>query len=102
MPWSSSDSPRRSLAEVQPDQLVRIEHILFDTLKDLCHGIGIVEGDVLRCRRTSRAVVLLETLAGRTIILDGDWARFVQVRVVDVARPMLFDQPDPAEILAPA
>jgi hypothetical protein len=89
MPWSRADSRKRSLAEVQPDQLVRVEHILFDMLKDLCHGIGIVEGDVLRCRRSSRAVVLLETAAHRTVIMDGDWARFVQICVLDSAQPRL-------------
>jgi len=99
MPWSRTDSRQCSLAEVQADQLVRIEHILFDMLKDLCHGLGIVEGGVLRCRRTSRAIVLLESPVGRTIILDGDWARFVQVRVLDAARPVLSGRPDSAESL---
>jgi hypothetical protein len=72
----------RSLAEIRPGESVRIEHILFDMLKDLCSGIGIAEGDVVRCRRTSNAVILLETSTGRTVILDGDWARFVEVRLL--------------------
>ena len=69
----------RSLAEIRPGQRVRVEPILFEMLKDLCRGIGIVEGDVVRCRRTSRAVVLLEVASGRTVILESDWARFVEV-----------------------
>jgi hypothetical protein len=74
-----ADSLHRSLAEVEPDEVFRIEHILFDTLPDRCGGMGIAEGDVLRCRRTSRALVLLETNDGRTLIMDGDWAPFIQV-----------------------
>jgi len=48
----------------------------------LCNDIGIAEGDVVRCRRTSRAVILLETTPGRTVILDSDWARFVAFSVI--------------------
>jgi hypothetical protein len=102
MPWSRPHPRRHSLAEIQPEQLFRIEHILFDMLKDLCHGLGIIEGDVLRCRRTSRSVVLLETLDGRTIILDADWARFVQVRVIYAAQRLLPVEPAVAESLASA
>jgi hypothetical protein len=73
----------RSLADIEPFEIVRIERILFDTLKDLCHGIGLAEGDVVSCRRASRAVLLLETAERRTLIIDCDWARFIQVSVQD-------------------
>jgi hypothetical protein len=84
-----SDPLVRSLAEVRPNDLIRVEHILFDSLREECHGIGIAEGDVLRCRRSSRAVLLLETSAGRTLILDSDWARFIQVRPAESTQQAL-------------
>jgi hypothetical protein len=71
------------LADIEPCQTVRIVRILFDTLKDLYYGIGIAEGDVLHCRRASRAALVLETSEHRTLVLDSDWARFVQVDIVD-------------------
>ncbi len=72
-------SSLRSLAEVHPDETIRIERILFGSLKDLCYGIGLEEGSTMHCRQNSRAIVLLETPGGRTVVLDADWARFIQV-----------------------
>jgi hypothetical protein len=72
----------RSLADVQPDERVAIEHVLFGTLKTLCDDLGIHGGEAVRCRRSTRAVLVLENETGRTVILDQDWARFVEVRPV--------------------
>ncbi len=69
----------RSLADVGPSETVRIERILFHTLQDLCYGLGLEVGDVVRCRRATRSILVLETETGRTIIVDTDWARFVEV-----------------------
>jgi hypothetical protein len=74
-------STRMSLASIRDGEKVRIERILFDKLKDLCYSLGIEEGKVVRCRHNTRAVLLLETGAARTIIIDQDWARFVQVLI---------------------
>jgi hypothetical protein len=71
------------LADVKTAQTVRIECILFDSLKDLCYGVGLAEGDVIRCRRASRSALVLETAEHRTLIFDSDWARFVQVKSVE-------------------
>lgn len=71
-----------SLAGVCDGETVRIERILFDTLRDLCHDVGLAEGDVVHCRHNSNAVLLLGTDEGRTIILDSDWARFIQAAPV--------------------
>jgi hypothetical protein len=72
-------STRMSLAAVRDGEKVQIDRILFDKLKNLCYNLGIEEGKVVRCRHNTRAVLLLETGASRTIIIDQDWARFVQV-----------------------
>jgi hypothetical protein len=72
----------RSLADIQPDERVAIEHVLFGTLKALCDELGIHEGKEVRCRRSTRSVLVLENETGRTVILDQDWARFVEVRSV--------------------
>jgi hypothetical protein len=75
----------RCLAEVGPSETVRVERILFHLLKDLCYDLGLEEGDVLRCRRASRAFLVLETAAGRTIIMEMDWARFIEVSLANFA-----------------
>lgn len=77
--------PHRWLAQALPDETVRIERMLFKVLRDLCIGLGVVEGDVVRCRTVTESIVLLETPGGRTIVIDQDWARFIEVGPVDGA-----------------
>lgn len=72
----------RSLADIRPNERVSIKHVLFGTLKVLCGDLGLHEGAEVRCRRATRSVLVLENERGRTVILDQDWARFVEVRSV--------------------
>jgi hypothetical protein len=81
------DPGLRSLAEVEPGETVQVERIPLDSLKDLCWSVRIGEGDILRCRRTSREVCVLETETGNGLLVDGDWAHFIQVRSVSPAGP---------------
>lgn len=69
----------RSLADVRRDDCVRIEAVLFGTLQAHVHALGLNEGEVVRCRSATRGALLLETRAGRTVILDPDLARFVEI-----------------------
>jgi hypothetical protein len=75
----------RSLADVAPEQTVRVERILFEMLRELCHSKGLDEGDLVECRRASDKVVILRNGAGRSVIVDADWARFVQVSLSEPA-----------------
>lgn len=85
----------RCLAEVSASERVRVERILFHVLQDLCYDLGLEEGDVLRCRRASRSFIVLETAGGRTIIMETDWARFIEVSSADEpADPIVFDAMD--------
>lgn len=71
--------PVRSLAAARTGEAVVIRRILFGTLRALCAELGVREGDVIRCRAGTPSHILLETMSGRTIPLDRDWARFIQV-----------------------
>jgi len=73
-----SHSPR-SLAAVDTGEIVEIRRILFDVLRGLCADLGVREGDVVRCRANTPSHLLLETAAGRTVALERDWARFIQI-----------------------
>lgn len=79
MPQANLPAVRHSLAEIRPHETVQIQTILFDTLKELCSGLGVGEGDVLCCLRTSASVLLLQTAAGRKVLVETDWARFIAV-----------------------
>ena len=77
----------RSLAEIRPSDTVQIRTILFGTLKDLCHGLGLAEGDVVCCVRSSPGILLLRTGTGRKVLFEMDWARFIAVAEPAVPLP---------------
>lgn len=79
MKATTHNRPHRWLAQALPNETVRIERMLFKVLRDLCTGLGVAEGDVVRCKTVSESIVLLETEKGRTIVIDQDWARFIEV-----------------------
>ena len=74
----SSDSIH-SLAATKTGDLVQIRRILFNTLRTHCSALDIREGDVVRCRADSPSQLMLETRSGRTVALQRDYARFIQV-----------------------
>jgi hypothetical protein len=83
--------PPYTLSQALPNETVRIERILFQLLRDLCYGLGVAEGDVVRCRSVSGSVLLLETTNGRTVVMEHDWTRFIEIAPPDggSARPLL-------------
>lgn len=68
-----------SLSEAQPDQWVRVQHILYDALREYCGQIELQEGDRLLCR-SNRQFVVLRSESGRSVIVPQDRARFIRVR----------------------
>jgi hypothetical protein len=71
--------PRHSLAQIRPQESVQIDPFVSDRLKSFCLSLGLAEGDEVRCVRSSAAVLVLKTFAGRTVLLEHDWARFIAV-----------------------
>jgi hypothetical protein len=69
----------RSLAHIEPRQHVRIRSILFSTLREFCRDIGLHEGDEVVCRRASATILVLRAANGRTVLLERDRARFIEV-----------------------
>ena len=79
MSTAFAHEPVQSLAGTAAGQAVQIRRILFGALRSLCADLGVREGDVVRCRAGTSTHLLLETNAGRTVRLERDWARFIQV-----------------------
>ena len=73
---------RTSLALVHAGETVRIERFAFATVRDICHDIGLEAGQVVKCRASSIAALVLKSPAGRTFIVDQDWARWIEVSAV--------------------
>jgi len=69
----------RSLAAAASGEAVEVKRILFGALRELCNDLGLREGDVVRCKAASPSHLLLETPAGRTVAIETDWARFIQI-----------------------
>lgn len=68
-----------SLDTVRHAEPVLIRSILFDLVRARCARLGIAEGDVVRVRATRTRELVLETDDHRTIALERDAARFIQV-----------------------
>lgn len=79
MSTGGSTEPVRSLASMRAGESVMIRRILFGALRTLCAELGVQEGDVVVCRAGTPTHLVLRTATGRTIPLDRDWARFIQI-----------------------
>lgn len=77
---------RRSLAGVHWGDVFRVERILFDELRALCDRLDLHEGDVVECRTDTGPWLMLETASGRTVALERDWARFIQIAAAGSTR----------------
>ncbi len=82
-PWTES------LGGARPDrrERLRVKWILFDSVRERCHELGLREGEEVRCRERSadRVVVELPDRAIRRLELPFAW--FVQVEPVGEERP---------------
>jgi hypothetical protein len=76
---SASNPLTQSLAATQTGDVVVIQRILFEGLRSRCSELDIYEGDTVRCRAGTNSQLMLETQRGRTVALERDWARFIQV-----------------------
>lgn len=76
--------PVRSLAAARAGEVMLIRRILFGTLRALCSDLGLPEGSRVRCRAATPSHILLETPGGRTIAIERDRARFIQVSAPNV------------------
>jgi len=76
-----------SLAATRSGERVEVRRILFQGLREHCSDLDIHEGDVLRCRADTASQLILETVNGRTVALQRDWARFIEV-TPDIPAPL--------------
>jgi hypothetical protein len=65
-----------------------IRRILFGTLRTLCADLGVFEGDVVSCRAGTATHLVLRTETGRTIPLDREWSRFIQISELSAPAPL--------------
>lgn len=73
------DPQLRSLDAVRAGDTVQVARIPFPTLAEVCQDLGIGKGDVIRCRAEGRMHLVLETGAGRTVVLERGWSRYIGV-----------------------
>jgi hypothetical protein len=68
-----------SLAAVTSGDRVCIRNMMGDTVRSHCDAVGLTAGAVVQCRTAGRASLVLVDASGRTVSLDRDLARFIQV-----------------------
>jgi hypothetical protein len=76
---ASRQTSTSSLAAVATGDRVRIQSIHFDAVSNVREEFGFLAGDVIHCRSAGRWSLLLDTPGGRTVSLDRDRVRFIQV-----------------------
>jgi hypothetical protein len=69
----------RSMASAHAGETLHVRRILFDALRAHCAELDVREDGAVRCRTVTQTRLVLETESGRTVLLDRDWARFIQV-----------------------
>lgn len=74
-----------SLAAITAGQIVMIRRIIYGMVRDLCTDLGLVEGQMVECAANAGRTLRLRNAGGRTVMLDADYARFVEVERVDDA-----------------
>lgn len=72
-------APTRSMAAASPGERFRVRRIHFGLVRDRCSELGIREGDVLRCLRSSAHEVVVQFPERHTAALELDYARFVEL-----------------------
>ncbi len=68
-----------SLAAVQTGESFTVARLLGDPTRELCHGLGVHEGDTLLCREAARFHLWLQTSDGVVVGIERDDARYVEV-----------------------
>ena len=76
--WSWAES----LAVARPGGRYRVTEIVYSLVRDRCEELGIRRGDELRCLEMQRWTLQLELTDGRGVLLERDYAWFIQVEPV--------------------
>lgn len=85
----ATDQPRWSwanaLAAAEPGSRYRITDVVFSLVREYCEGLGLERGDEVRCAANRGWALELERVDGCRILLERDYAWFVQVKPVEQA-----------------
>lgn len=74
------DQPVWSLADVEPDEVVTVQRVLFECLQARCEKMGLREGDRISVRGCHCSTCELRAADGRLVRCPLELARFVEVR----------------------
>lgn len=75
----------RSLAEVTPGELIRVQLIVFEFARTSCWDLGIRQGEVLRCEDGGVTGMTVIRKDGSRLHVPRECARFVAVEAAEEA-----------------
>jgi hypothetical protein len=84
----------QALASAKRGARYRIRHFVFVMVREHCREAGLAEGDEVKCLDNRGWAVHLERSDGHSLIIERDYAWFVEVEVVDDPSPGI-DGPSP-------
>jgi hypothetical protein len=76
---SEDDSVPTTLAAGRPGDALSIRRILFDDLRTYCERLDMREGESVRIEAAGGAHLRIVTAHSRRVLLERDWARFIEV-----------------------
>ena len=82
--------PTRTLHTLAAGETARVSGILFERLRQKCAALGLEVGQLVTCRVPGDVWLILDVdVAGgsRPVLLERDWARFVEVERPAVTTP---------------
>ena len=82
--WSWAES----LAVARPGMRYRVTEIIYSLVRDRCEELGINRGDEISCLELHGRALELERTDGRRVVLERDYAWFVQVDPVEPSEPV--------------
>lgn len=75
----------RSLVQVSPGELIRVQLIVFEFARASCWGLGIRQGETLRCVAAGEDNVTVVRKDGSRLRVPAECARFVAVSATEEA-----------------
>ena len=75
----------RTLATARPGERCRVTSLVFSLVRDHCRELGFGENDVILCLGNGRDHVALRRPDGKKVLLEREYAWFVEVQPLEEA-----------------
>ena len=65
---------------------LRIQHIAFEVIREMCADLGMSEGDEVTCLASTPRHLLIELAGNRRVLLERDFSSYIEVEPIETGR----------------